>query len=80
MNIGIKYCGGCQSRYDRAKVVSEIISMNKKCNFEYVKDYKVYDYIIIVCGCHIKCPDISRYIVKKEFIFIDKSSCFIKLL
>ncbi|WP_297790149.1 hypothetical protein [uncultured Anaerococcus sp.] len=71
MKIGIKYCGGCQSKYNRTKVVDKIKKKYAEYDFEYVRDGEIYDYIIVINGCQIKCADVSKYIAKNEIVWID---------
>ncbi len=72
MKIGIKYCGGCQSKYNRRKVVDEIINKNSNQNdFYFVEENGVYDLIVVVSGCQIKCASISKYITKNGYLEID---------
>lgn len=75
MKIGIKYCGGCQSRYERAEVVSSLINKHSHRNtFCYVNEAEVYDLILVVSGCHIKCASISDYMSICGFLHIDSQS------
>lgn len=55
MRIGIKYCGGCNPRYDRTNIAqrlredlpeSEILSAAPGLNM---------DYVVVVCGCKSAC-------------------------
>lgn len=69
--MGIKYCGGCQSRYDRGKVIREIIKDIPELNYEFVEDGQVYDYLLEISGCPVKCADISKYKVNNSVIDIN---------
>lgn len=64
MKIGIKFCGGCQSKYDRGDVFENIKNKIKNVNFEYVEKYGNYDILIVISGCQIKCADIKDYLAK----------------
>lgn len=55
MKIGIKYCGGCQSKFNRPKLLEDIKNHFKDFTFEYVKDEEKYDLLIVISGCHIRC-------------------------
>ena len=71
MKIGIKYCGGCQSTYNRKETVELIKNDNLDHEFITVNDKEEYDLIIVVSGCHIKCANIKKYYSKYGFIFLD---------
>ena len=65
--FGIKYCGGCMSKYYRSDLYKNIVQAYPYIKFEYVKNDKVYDYIIINSGCESKCAHIKDLKVKKFF-------------
>ena len=69
MNIGIKYCGGCNPHYDRTSVLNKIKRLFKDDKFEYAKENKFYDIIIIIDGCSRACADHSSLkCIEKIFI------------
>ncbi|MCI2062691.1 MAG: hypothetical protein LKJ83_07955 [Eubacteriaceae bacterium] len=57
MIIGIKYCGGCNPRYDRTGAVRSLASAMPYAEFRPAAGKE--DYIIIVCGCPAECADHS---------------------
>lgn len=65
MKIGIKFCGGCQSKYDRGDVFENIKNKVKSASFEYVEKYGFYDILVVISGCQIKCADINDYTAKE---------------
>jgi len=71
MNIGIKYCGGCNPTYDRKSVVSGLKEhFNKGHTIETSKQGIVYDVVIILCGCSSACVSINNLEAKYEKICI----------
>lgn len=54
----VKYCGGCNPRYDRKRAVQEIEAHIGK---ELVPAHtgEVYEALYVVCGCPSRCADIS---------------------
>jgi len=71
LKVGIKYCGGCNPRYDRSSLVNQIVEDYKeKITFENVKEKELYDSIIVVCGCGSRCADYRRYERKSNPIII----------
>lgn len=73
-NIGIKYCGGCMSKYDRSSLFKNIVEAYPYIKFEYVENDKVYDYIIVISGCESKCAHIKDLKVKNSFIHFDNNN------
>jgi hypothetical protein len=58
MSFGIKYCGGCNPQYDRVEIAEKIKSyIGNEHNVEIVEEGKVYDVLIILCGCHCACAN-----------------------
>lgn len=57
LKIGIKYCGGCNSRYDRVKAVETIKCRYANFNFQTALPNSIYDIVLVICGCHTVCAD-----------------------
>ena len=56
MKIGIKYCGGCNPRYDRSHMTAQLLKSLPDA--EPVYDTGVYCPIwLVVCGCPSACVD-----------------------
>ncbi len=55
MKIGIKYCGGCNSRYDRTKEVAKLTARFPEHTFTYCTDKEFVDMCLLVCGCMTAC-------------------------
>jgi hypothetical protein len=56
MKIGIKYCGGCNSRYDRSREIQRLIQRFPQHTFVYATHGETCcDVWIIVCGCVTAC-------------------------
>lgn len=60
MVFGIKYCGGCNPRYDRITFVDTVKKRCPEAEFQYVQPDVIYDHLLVVCGCPSRCADISR--------------------
>lgn len=61
LNIGIKYCGGCNPKYNRSDFTYELIEKYKdKVEIEPIKHNIVYDMVIIMNGCSSRCANISQ--------------------
>jgi len=57
MKIYVKYCGGCNPRYDRAELVRSLQEELKECEFS--ESAGGQDVSLIVCGCPSACADKS---------------------
>ena len=54
MVIAVKYCGGCNPRYDRVKFVQDLQEEFPECGF-YDAEEPNPDFVIVVCGCPVPC-------------------------
>lgn len=65
--IGLKYCGGCASRFDRVALVAQLReSLSKKALFTSYEDEKA-KLILIVCGCESACVNTDQFEEKEIF-------------
>jgi len=81
MNIGIKYCGGCNPRYDRVDIVSRLkkdVGMDH--SIEVAKQEVIYDIVIILCGCASACASHKNLQAKYEKVCITTEREYIKLI
>ena len=71
MQIGIKYCGGCNPRYDRGVLVARLKAALPDIDFQPVRDGDVYDLLLVVSGCRVECADIQgiQYRLEKLGIY-----------
>ena len=69
MKRAVKYCGGCNPRYDRGQYVREL---EEKLNepLSLADRETEYDELYVICGCSARCVDISGYRYRKA-IYID---------
>ena len=56
-NIGIRYCGGCNPRYDRVAFVRRLEALLPECRFEPMEAGKEYAAVLVVCGCRNQCAN-----------------------
>lgn len=71
MLIGIKYCGGCNPRYDRGEAFETIKKqMLGKAEFSIAEEDTEYDYLLLLGGCTKCCASYCQYKVKNDIIFI----------
>lgn len=55
MDIYVKYCGGCNPRYDRASLVTQL--KNDLPEYTFTESLDEADISLIVCGCASACAD-----------------------
>lgn len=81
MNIGIKYCGGCNPRYQRIREVAKLktkLSEMQKIKVEYTEGSDVIcDYWIVVCGCATACADTQQLKARYEVIEVSQPKDFV---
>ena len=66
MTIGIKYCGGCNPRYDRVAKVTAFKAEHPTFEYFSAKAGRHYDYVFVVCGCPAACAEHNKINVKKQ--------------
>ena len=55
MKIGIKYCGGCNPRFNRKSIAERLEKDFPEAEIFVAKETKVADWFVIVCGCTNAC-------------------------
>ncbi|PAB59442.1 hypothetical protein [Anaeromicrobium sediminis] len=72
MNIGIKFCGGCNPRYERKNVFNRMKIDLEGANIELATEETRYDYIVVLGGCTNCCAEYKNLKYKREIIlFVD---------
>lgn len=61
MRIGVKYCGGCNPRYDRRVAFDEIKKAVPNAQYMSAEDEGIYDVLLVFAGCPNSCADIEQY-------------------
>ena len=51
--IRVKYCGGCNPRYDRGELVARLVADVPEADFSLSAGD--HDLALVVCGCHSRC-------------------------
>lgn len=67
MIVGVKYCGGCNTKYDRRLLLQKIKS-SVAFDFVNVELNIRYDILLVLCGCSSCCADYSKIEYKKIII------------
>ena len=55
--VGLRYCGGCNPRYDRVELVRRLKEKFPNAQFVNAEPGEEYDAILVVCGCSARCAD-----------------------
>lgn len=56
MRIGVKYCGGCNPRYDRTGLVARLqAALGAGVSWEKAAAEDTPDVVLVVCGCTAAC-------------------------
>ena len=71
--IGIRYCGGCNPRYDRVAAVEALQETLPDIRVEPVRAGKAYDAVIAVCGCTARCATVDDLKVPPGRLFYASS-------
>jgi len=70
--VGIKFCGGCNPRYDRVKALENIKRQFSEIDFVLANEHDCYYILLVICGCKSACANIEPY--KRNFtIIIDEA-------
>ncbi|GHV53461.1 hypothetical protein FACS1894206_04190 [Deltaproteobacteria bacterium] len=57
MQIRVKYCGGCNPRYDRRSLGRKLGEEFPEAEIVESSDETVYDFVAVLCGCPAVCAD-----------------------
>jgi len=80
MRAGVKFCGGCNPRYDRAGEFERIRAgfgndegisgkegiHSENIVFEFARQDGSYDVLLTICGCDNRCATTAEYDFKEK--------------
>lgn len=75
MLVGVKFCGGCNPRYDRKKYLEEVEREHPSWNFQIAKEYWHYDLLLVICGCASCCASCEQYEFEQLVKVWEEKSC-----
>lgn len=61
MIIGVKYCGGCNPRYNRADILQQLQTRFARHSFCLAAACPQMDVLLVLQGCDAACADIQGY-------------------
>jgi len=69
--FGIKFCGGCNPRYNRRKILNLLREEFKDTiKFETASESRLYEGLIVLCGCPSCCASYNSFKTKRKPILI----------
>lgn len=69
MLVGVKFCGGCNPRYDRGKALEAIKKeIHEEAEFVMAEEGAEYDYLLVIGGCTNCCASYRQYKARKDTI------------
>jgi len=75
LKVGVKYCGGCNPRYERKQFLNRLQKeLEKECTFEIAQENTLYDAILVLGGCNSCCADYSKLLYRNEALCVRGSS------
>lgn len=57
--VGLRYCGGCNPRFDRTKLVQKLAEAMPEVQFTAAQPGVSYAAVLVVCGCENRCATVS---------------------
>ena len=55
IKVGVRFCGGCNPRYDRGETYRILQESLPGICFEYLVPGRCYDGYLLICGCLSQC-------------------------
>ena len=68
MKCGVKFCGGCNPRYQRGEAYRKIRDDLSEIEFDYAQEEVPYDQLLVVGGCPACCASHEQYTYDNEVI------------
>ncbi|MDO4553110.1 MAG: hypothetical protein Q4C22_06190 [Bacillota bacterium] len=66
MKCGVRFCGGCNPRYDRGKAFQRLQEHFKdRMEFSVAEEGVLYDLLLVIGGCTACCASHSQFTFKK---------------
>lgn len=59
MTVAVKYCGGCNPRYDRTAALTEISTALPGARFISAAPGRFTDALLVLCGCPARCAGLA---------------------
>ena len=66
MKCGVRFCGGCNPRFERGEDFREFKREITNIEFDYANESEVYDILLVIGGYQSCCASYEQYDVKGE--------------
>lgn len=73
MIVGVKYCGGCNPRYDRVEAVKALAVRFPMHEFLPAAQVSSLDVLLVMSGCSVGCADVSGFAPGLATIWVSDS-------
>ena len=73
--VGLKFCGGCNPRYDRVELARRLRESHPQLEWENAQSGVVYDLLIVLCGCSARCASLDGLTSRRDPILVDSPGC-----
>lgn len=65
MKCGVRFCGGCNPRYDRRGALNQIESQLKNIDFVNAAEGVPHDLLLVIGGCSNCCASYEQFETKE---------------
>lgn len=65
MKVGVRYCGGCNPRYDRGMAVKSFKEKHVELDVRTAAEGEEYDLLLVVGGCSACCASYEQFAAEK---------------
>lgn len=76
VRIGVRYCGGCNPRYDRVGMFRRLADMLPEAEFVLARDAESLCAAIVICGCAACCADTGDLPVEVDCVYMKSAEDF----
>lgn len=79
MDVGVKYCGGCNPAYERSSIVKRARAEFPDIRFIPYSAEIPFDLVVVVCGCTQECFSFSGFNSKYGIVWVRSAQEYIRL-
>lgn len=66
MKCGVRFCGGCNPRFERGAVYRDMQKEISNIEFDYAAEDEIYDILLVIGGCPSCCASYEQFQVKGD--------------
>ena len=78
MKVGVKFCGGCNPRYDRGACLRKMREQLNDVIWVTGKQDEICDYWLLICGCQRGCIRSEDFTASKKILKLESPMDFMK--